>query len=223
MGESGILPKGRCEYLSQAIFSHGISYLSIGFQEAGMIEDRVRCFGEGDPLMAAYHDEEWGIPVHDDRHLFETLILDCFQAGLSWRTILNKRRNFRGAFYHFNAKKIATFTEEDIERLLSDRGIVRNRLKIEATIQNAGAFLKIQETHGSFDHFMWQFTDYQTLKGPGAICWEEVPTSTPESDAMSKALKKEGFKFVGTTICYAFMQAVGMVDDHLVGCFRYRK
>ena len=188
-----------------------------------MIEDRVRCFGEGDPLMAAYHDEEWGVPVHDDRQLFETLILDCFQAGLSWRTILYKRKHFRRAFYNFNAKKIAAFTEEDIERLLADRGIVRNRLKIEATIHNARVFLKIQETYGSFDDFIWRFTDYRTLKGSGAICWEEVPTSTPESDAMSTALKEEGFKFVGTTICYAFMQAVGMADDHLIGCFRYRK
>jgi DNA-3-methyladenine glycosylase I len=188
-----------------------------------MIEDRVRCFGEGDPIMAAYHDEEWGIPVHDDRQLFETLILDCFQAGLSWRIILNKRKNFRHAFSGFNANKIARFAEGDIERLLSDSGIVRNRLKIEATINNAQAFLEIQRTHGSFEHFLWSFTNFRTLRGPGALCWEEVPTSSPESDAMSKALKEHGFKFVGTTICYAFMQAVGMVDDHLVGCFRYGK
>jgi DNA-3-methyladenine glycosylase I len=186
-----------------------------------MIEDRVRCFGEGDPLMAAYHDEEWGVPVHDDKQLFEKLILDCFQAGLSWRIILSKRKHFRRAFSGFNAKKIVKFTDEDIERLLSDSGIVRNRLKIEATITNAQAFLDIQKTSGSFDHFIWRFTDYRTLKG--ALCWDEVPTSTPESDAMSSALKDHGFKFVGTTICYAFMQAIGMVDDHLVGCFKYRK
>jgi DNA-3-methyladenine glycosylase I len=188
-----------------------------------MIEDRVRCFGEGDPLMAAYHDEEWGVPVHDDKQLFEKLILDCFQAGLSWRIILSKRKHFRRAFSGFNAKKIVKFTDEDIERLLSDSGIVRNRLKIEATITNAQAFLDIQKTSGSFDHFIWRFTDYRTLKGPGALCWDEVPTSTPESDAMSSALKDHVFKFVGTTICYAFMQAIGMVDDHLVGCFKYRK
>ncbi len=188
-----------------------------------MIEDRVRCFGEGDPLMAAYHDEEWGMPVHADRLLFENLVLDGFQAGLSWSIILNKRKHFRRAFNGFDAKKIARYSEEDVERLLSDSGIVRNRLKIEAAINNAQAFLNIQETYGSFDHFIWEFTNHQTLKGPGAICWEEVPSSTPESDAMSKALKEHGFKFVGTTICYAFMQAVGMVDDHLIGCFRYRK
>jgi len=187
-----------------------------------MIEDRVRCFGEGDPLMAAYHDEEWGVPVHDDKQLFEKLILDCFQAGLSWRIILSKRKHFRRAFSGFNANKIVKFTDEDVERLLSDSGIVRNRLKIESTITNAQAFLDIQKTFGSFDHFIWRFTDYRTLKG-GALCWDEVPTSTPESDAMSCALKEHGFKFVGTTICYAFMQAIGMVDDHLVGCFKYRK
>jgi DNA-3-methyladenine glycosylase I len=187
-----------------------------------MIEDRVRCFGEGDPLMAAYHDEEWGVPVHDDKRLFEILILDCFQAGLSWRIILNKRKHFRRAFCGFDAKKIARFNDEDVESLLSDPGIVRNRLKIQAAISNAQAYLDIQQTYGSFDHFIWGFTDYRTLKGPGAICWEEVPSSTPESDAMSEALKGHGFKFVGTTICYAFMQAVGMVDDHLVGCFKYR-
>lgn len=187
-----------------------------------MIEDRVRCFGEGDPLMAAYHDEEWGVPVHDDKQLFEKLILDCFQAGLSWRIILSKRKHFRRAFHGFNARKIVKFTGDDVERLLSDSGIVRNRLKIEATVTNAQAFLDIQKTFGSFDHFIWRFTDYRTLNG-GALCWDEVPTSTPESDAMSSALKEHGFKFVGTTICYAFMQAIGMVDDHLVGCFKYRK
>lgn len=188
-----------------------------------MIEDRVRCFGEGDPLMAAYHDEEWGVPVHDDKILFEFLILEGFQAGLSWRIILNKRKNFRRALDGFNAEKVARYTEEDIDRLLSDAGIIRNRLKIGSTITNAQAFLEIQESFGSFDKYIWRFTNYQTLKGPGAICWEEVPSSNPESDAMSKDLKAHGFKFVGTTICYAFMQAVGMVDDHLVGCFRYRR
>ncbi|OGO18047.1 MAG: DNA-3-methyladenine glycosylase [Chloroflexi bacterium RBG_16_48_8] len=188
-----------------------------------MIEDRIRCFGEGDPLMAAYHDEEWGVPVHDDRLLFEHLILDCFQAGLSWRVILNKRKNFRRAFNGFHAKKIAGYSEEDIERLLSSVGIVRNRLKIEATIDNAKAFLNIQDSFNSFDEYIWRFTDFRTLKGRGAICWEEVPTSSPESEAMAEDLKGRGFKFVGTTICYAFMQAVGMVDDHLIGCFRFRQ
>ena len=188
-----------------------------------MIEDRIRCFGEGDPLMAAYHDEEWGVPVHDDRLLFEHLILDCFQAGLSWRTILHKRKNFRPAFDGFNAEKIAKYNEDDLVRLLSDPGIVRNRLKIQATINNAQVYLDIQEAFGSFDQYLWSFLDHKTLKGPDALCWEEVPTSSPESDAMAKDLKSKGFKFIGTTICYAFMQAVGMVDDHLVGCFRYHK
>jgi DNA-3-methyladenine glycosylase I len=187
-----------------------------------MLEDRVRCFGEGDPLMAAYHDEEWGVPVHDDRLLFEHLTLDIFQAGLSWRTILYKRKNFRRAFDGFNPKKISKYTEGDIVRLLSDPGIVRNRLKIQATINNAKVYLEIQKSFGSFDDYIWNFTDHQTLRGHGAICWDEVPTSSPESDAMAEDLKSKGFKFVGTTICYAFMQAVGMVDDHLVGCFRYR-
>jgi DNA-3-methyladenine glycosylase I len=188
-----------------------------------MIEERIRCFGEGDPLMAAYHDEEWGVPVHNDRLLFEHLILDCFQAGLSWRTILHKRENFRRAFDGFKVEKIARYMDEDFDRLLSDAGIIRNRLKIEATIQNAGAFLEVKDSYGTFDRYIWQFTNYETLRGPGAICWEEVPTSSPESDAMSEDLKARGFKFIGTTICYAFMQAVGMVDDHLIGCFRYRK
>ena len=188
-----------------------------------MIDDRIRCFGDGDPLMAAYHDEEWGVPVHDDRQLFEKLILDSFQAGLSWRTILHKRKNFRKAFHGFNPKKIANYSEGDVVRLLSDAGIVRNRLKIQATITNAQIYLEIQEKEGSFEEYIWSFANHKVLKGPPAICWEEVPTSSPESDAMSADLKARGFKFVGTTICYAFMQAVGMVDDHLVGCFRYRK
>ena len=188
-----------------------------------MIEDRIRCFGDGDPLMAAYHDEEWGVPVHDDRLLFEKLTLDSFQAGLNWRTILHKRTNFRKAFHGFNPTKIAKYTEGDIVRLMSDAGIVRNRQKILATINNAQIYLEIQKSVGSFDEYLWSFTDHKTIKGPRALCWDEVPTSIPESDAMAKDLKSRGFKFVGPTICYAFMQAVGMVDDHLVGCFRYRK
>ena len=186
-----------------------------------MTDDRNRCWGDGDPLMEAYHDEEWGDPEHDDRRLFESLVLDGFQAGLSWRTILHKRENFRAAFDHFDAKKIARYDEVDIARLLSDAGIVRNRLKINAAISNARRFLEIQEEFGSFDHYIWQFTNYETIKGVDAKSWEGLPTSSPESDAMSADLKARGFKFVGTTICYAFMQAVGMVDDHLVNCYKY--
>jgi len=183
-----------------------------------------RCFWTGDdPLMIEYHDNEWGDAVHDDRKLFEYLILDAFQAGLSWRTILYKRENFRTAFDQFDAKKIAAYTAADRKRLLADAGIIRNRLKIEAAITNAQRFLDIQKEFGSFDHYIWQFTNHQTLRNPRGVARETMPTSTPESDAMSRDLKKRGFKFVGTTICYAFMQAIGMVDDHLVGCFKYKR
>lgn len=182
-----------------------------------------RCSWTGDdPLMISYHDHEWGDPVHDDRKLFEYLILDAFQAGLSWRTILHKRENFRNAFDNFDAHKIARYTDADRKRLLADAGIIRNRLKINAAISNAKLFLDVQQEFGSFDKYIWQFTNYQTLRDPNGVTIETMPTSTPESDAMSTDLKKRGFKFVGTTICYAFMQAIGMVDDHLVGCFKYR-
>ena len=180
-----------------------------------------RCAWAGtDALMVAYHDEEWGVPVHDDRKLFEFLVLDAFQAGLSWKTILHKRENFRAAFDGFDAERVARYGDRERARLLADAGIVRNRMKVDATIGNAREFLRIQEEHGSFDHWIWQFTDGKTLKNS----WEslsEVPALTDESDAMSKALKAEGFKFVGSTICYAFMQAAGMVNDHETGRFRY--
>ena len=186
-----------------------------------MTSKKSRCFwAENNSLMAAYHDNEWGDPVHDDQKLFEYLILDAFQAGLSWQTILNKRENFRAAFDNFDAQKIAEYTEEDKQRLLNNAGIVRNRLKIDAAISNAQKFLIIQNEFGSFDKYIWQFTNYQTLRDPKGMTKETMPTSTTESDAMSKNLKKRGFKFVGTTICYAFMQAIGMVDDHVVGCFK---
>ncbi|NIM93241.1 MAG: DNA-3-methyladenine glycosylase I [Anaerolineales bacterium] len=188
-----------------------------------MMAEIKRCFGDSDPLMAQYHDEEWGVPVHDDRALFEHLALDSFQAGLSWRTILNKRENFRAAFDNFEPEIVAQYDESDRERLLGDAGIVRNRLKIEAAINNAKAFLEIQAEFGSFDQYIWGFTNYQTLRGPDAEGWDGLPSSSPESDAMSKDLKERGFKFVGTTICYAFMQAIGMVDDHLTWCFRRGK
>jgi DNA-3-methyladenine glycosylase I len=182
----------------------------------------VRCFGTGDPLMEAYHDEEWGVPVCDDRRLFEKLLLDGFQAGLSWRTVLHKRDNFRRAFDGFEPEKMARYGERQRQRLLNDAGIIRNRLKINAAITNAQAYLALMEREESFSEFLWSFTGGKTLRRDKIESWEDVPSSTPESDAMSKALKAEGFKFVGTTICYAFMQAVGMVDDHLETCFRYR-
>lgn len=173
-----------------------------------------------DPLMRKYHDEEWGVPLHDDGKLFEFIILDAFQAGLSWKTVLYKRENFRKAFAGFDPEKIARFGEPRVEKLMQDAGIIRNRLKIQATIQNARAFLQVQQAFGSFDRYIWQFTDYRTLdmeRKPG-----DAPQATsPQSDAMSKALKKQGFRFVGSTICYAFMQASGMVNDHLVTCSRH--
>jgi len=171
--------------------------------------------------MIAYHDKEWGVPVHDDRTLFEFLILEGAQAGLSWRSILHKRENYRKAFKNFDARKIARFDAKDVKRLLADAGIVRNRLKIAATIANAKAFLSVQKEFGPFDAYIWEFVGgkprdnkIKTLK--------DIPAKTSVSDAMSKDLKKRGFKFVGSTICYAFMQAVGMVNDHETKCFRYK-
>jgi DNA-3-methyladenine glycosylase I len=180
-----------------------------------------RCPWAHSELMIRYHDEEWGVPVHDDAKLFEFLILEGAQAGLSWETILNKRENYRAAFDRFDAEKIARYDHVKIAQLLKDPGIVRNRLKIASTIQNARVFLRLQKEPGSFDGYIWQFVggrpENHRLKS-----MRQVRSSTPQSDAMSKALKKEGFTFVGSTICYAFMQAVGMVNDHLVTCFRYR-
>ncbi len=164
-----------------------------------------------------YHDHEWGVPLHDDDKLFEFLILEGFQAGLSWITILRKRDNFRKAFDDFNATKIVKYDAEKVEALMQDSGIIRNRLKIEGTITNARLFLEIQAEYGSFAQYIWQFGGGQTLVNQWNSS-KEVPASTEISDAMSKALKKQGFKFIGTTICYAFMQATGMVDDHLVDC-----
>lgn len=182
---------------------------------------KQRCeWCEGSDLEREYHDNEWGVPLHDDQKLFEFLILDAFQAGLSWRIVLQKRENFRAAFDQFNAHKIATYGPAKIKQLLQNTGIIRNRLKIEATIVNARAFLSIQEEFGSFDHFIWQFTQNKVLvHAPQTM--DEIPSSSPESDALSKALKKRGFKFVGTTICYAFMQASGLINDHKTSCFRY--
>ncbi len=180
-----------------------------------------RCpWSVANPQQIAYHDSEWGVPLHDDRLLFEFLILEGAQAGLSWDTILKKRDNYRAAFDRFNAKKIARYDRKKIAALMSNQGIVRNRLKIESTVINAQKFLEVQAQCGSFDAYIWQFTGGKTLQHK----WRssaQVPASTAQSDAMSKALKQRGFKFVGTTICYAYMQAAGMVNDHLVSCFRY--
>ncbi|CAG7647731.1 DNA-3-methyladenine glycosylase I [Paenibacillus allorhizosphaerae] len=173
-----------------------------------------------DPLYIDYHDKEWGVPVHDDRQLFEMLTLEGAQAGLSWYTVLKKRENYREAFDGFDPQLVAAYDEEKIAALLADPGLIRNRLKIRGTVTNAQAFLRVQQEFGSFDRFIWSFVGGSPILGR----WEslkEVPVSTPESDAMSKALKKRGFTFVGTTICYAYMQATGMVMDHTTSCFRY--
>ena len=174
-----------------------------------------------DPLYVAYHDEEWGVPSHDDRHLFEMLTLEGAQAGLSWITILRKREAYRAAFAGFDPVKVARFTPARIERLLANPGIVRNRLKVEGTVRNARAFLATQKTFGTFDRYIWQFVGGTPMVNHPKTLTQVRPTS-PESDAMSRDLKKRGFTFVGSTICYAFMQATGMVNDHLVGCFRYK-
>ena len=186
--------------------------------------EKKRCTWPGkeekETLMIKYHDEEWGVPVHDDKLHFEYLILDGFQAGLSWRTILNKRQNFKNAFHGFNPEKIAKFTEKDVKRLMEDEGIIRNRLKIKGAVKNAMAFLKLQKEFGSFDKYIWQFTKNKTIHNKFTEL-KELPAQTEESDNMSKDLKKRGFTFVGPTICYAYMQAAGMVNDHVVDCFRY--
>jgi DNA-3-methyladenine glycosylase I len=170
--------------------------------------------------MVAYHDEEWGVPVHDDRLLFEFLVLEGAQAGLSWSTILKKRDGYRAAFENFSPEKVAAFDEERVEGLLLDPGIVRNRLKVRSAVINARAILALQEEHGSFDHYIWQFVGGRTIQNQ-LESLTEIPSQTPQSVAMSKDLLRRGFKFVGPTICYAFMQAVGMVNDHLVDCFRH--
>jgi len=182
--------------------------------------EKQTCGWAKKPLDIEYHDTEWGVPVHDDRKLFEFLVLDAFQAGLSWSTILAKRENFRKAFDNFDYQKIVNYDQKKIEALLKDSGIIRNKLKINATISNAKAFIEVQKEFGSFDKYNWSFTGGKTLLNS----WKEmkdIPATSKESDAMSKDLKKRGFKFVGSTICYAFMQAAGMVNDHLVSCFRY--
>ncbi|WP_046756346.1 DNA-3-methyladenine glycosylase I [Kordia jejudonensis] len=185
--------------------------------------DKKRCTWCGnDPLYVAYHDEEWGVPVRDDDTLFEFLILETFQAGLSWITILRKRENFRKAFDNFDYKKIANYGAAKYESLLQDAGIIRNKLKIKATITNAQAFMKIQEEFGSFSDYIWKFTDGKQIQN-AFTKRQDVPATTELSDALSKDLKKRGFKFVGSTVMYAHMQATGMVNDHTVSCFRYKE
>lgn len=174
----------------------------------------------GDPLYEHYHDTEWGVPVYDDAKLFEFLILETFQAGLSWITILRKRENFRAAFDNFDYQTIAAYTEAKLEALMQDAGIIRNRLKIKATVSNAQAFMKVQEEFGSFSKYIWAFTNGKPITN-SVVNYKEAPATTPLSDAISKDLKKRGFKFVGSTVIYAHMQATGMVNDHEVDCFRY--
>ncbi len=185
-----------------------------------MVQMTKRCDWAKTDLMIAYHDKEWGIPVHDDRTLFEFLILEGAQAGLSWEIILRKRDNYRAAFDRFDAAKIAKYNQARVARLLGNAGIIRNRLKIGAAIQNARAFLEVQKEFGSFDAFIWQFIDGKPRKRKRG---QAIVATSPVSDAMSKDLSRRGFKFVGSTICYAFMQAVGMVNDHNPACFRYNE
>jgi DNA-3-methyladenine glycosylase I len=182
----------------------------------------IRCDWAKNELAMLYHDREWGVPCHDDRVLFEFLVLEGAQAGLSWDTILRKRENYRAAFGGYNPAEVSRYNQKKIESLMNNEGIVRNRLKILSTVQNAKAFLEVQKEFGSFDHYVWQFVDGNP-KVNTRTSLKQVPARTAESDAMSKDLKKWGFSFVGSTICYAFMQAVGMVNDHITTCFRYRQ
>jgi len=186
-------------------------------------DSKLRCAWPGsDEIMIRYHDEEWGVPVHDDLIWFEFMVLDAFQAGLSWKTVLHKREAFRQVFYGFDPVKVARMSDKETENARQNPAIIRNRLKIRAAVKNAGVFLKVQEKWGSFDSFIWSFTNGEAIHNS----WRElneVPASTPLSDTVSSALKKEGFSFVGSTICYALLQAAGVVNDHLVHCFRYEE
>ena len=189
--------------------------------DAKLEDTRVRCSWARSPLMVAYHDAEWGVPVHDDHKLFEFLTLEGAQAGLSWETILKKREAYREAFLNFDPQRVARFTPARVERLLRNDGIVRNRLKIDSTVRNARAFLAIQKEFGSFDAYVWGFVGGRPRVNRRRTL-TQVPPRTTESDALSRDLLRRGFKFVGSTICYAFMQAVGLVNDHTIDCFRYR-
>ncbi len=182
-----------------------------------------RCnWGNSNPLMIKYHDEEWGVPLHDDRKLFEFFVLEGFQAGLSWQIVLNKREGFREAFDHFDPEIVAKYDRLKMEELMNNASIIRNRLKIAACINNARCFLEVQNEFGSFDKYIWQFVDYKSIVNSFSDL-KDLPAKTPLSDKISKDLKKRGFKFVGSTVIYAHMQATGMVNDHLVGCFRYKE
>lgn len=186
------------------------------------MKERCSWPGTKSEIMITYHDEEWGVPVHDDQKWFEFIVLDGFQAGLSWSTIMNKRENFHKAFDNFDYKKVAKYNQKKIDQLLQDAGIIRNKLKVQAAITNAQALMKVQEEFGTFDKYIWRFTGGNTIHNK----WKkmsQVPATSNESDAMSKDLKKRGFKFVGSTICYAFMQSAGMVNDHVVSCFRHKE
>ena len=186
-------------------------------------DNKTRCsWCLSEQLYIDYHDEEWGEPVHDDQLLFEMLILEGAQAGLSWITVLRKRENYRKAFDNFNPKKIIKYKEKKIQALLQNEGIIRNKLKINSVVTNAKIFLEIQKEFGSFDHYIWKFTDYKTIVNRPKTM-SQVPATSKESDAMSKDMKKRGFKFIGSTICYAFMQACGMVDDHVMSCWKKKK
>ncbi|MCD4732264.1 MAG: DNA-3-methyladenine glycosylase I [Bacteroidales bacterium] len=187
-----------------------------------MSEKKTCSWPNNNPLMIAYHDDEWGVPVHDDQKHFEFMVLDAFQAGLSWAIVLKKREGFRKAFENFKIEKITNFDENKIQELLLDASIIRNQQKIRATINNAQRFLEIQMEFGSFDKYIWQFTDNKTKLNKWTSL-DQLPATSAESDAMSKDLKHRGFKFAGSTICYAYMQAAGMVNDHLVECFRYKE
>ncbi len=184
------------------------------------MKEKKRCWGGNDPLMTAYHDQEWGVPLHDDRMLFEFLVLEGMQAGLSWSTILRKRENFRSSFAGFDVSRVAAYCNRDVQRLLQDPGIIRNRLKSEAAINNAQRFLEVQKEFGSFDRYIWGFVDRTPIRNRFRSL-SDLPARTPMSDKISKDLKERGFKFVGSTIVYADMQATGMVNDHMVHCFRY--
>ncbi|MGD8524457.1 MAG: DNA-3-methyladenine glycosylase I [Desulfobacterales bacterium] len=188
-----------------------------------MIDDKPRCAWPGaDELMLRYHDEEWGVPVHEDRKWFEYIVLDGFQAGLSWKTVLHKRASFKKVFHNFDPHKVAAMSDKEMEMACQNPAIIRNRLKIRAAIKNATAFLKMQEKHNSFDTYIWSFSNGKIIHNRWKKI-EELPASTPLSDAVSKALKTEGFSFVGTTICYAILQAAGVVNDHLIHCFRHKE
>lgn len=183
--------------------------------------EKIRCFGDQDKLLAEYHDNEWGIPVHNDRHLFEMLVLEGAQAGLNWQMVLKKREDYRKLFHHFDPIKVAAMSDEDLNSLLKNPKIIRNRLKIYSARRNAQVFIKIQEEFGSFDKYIWQFVNNKSIVNNWKTI-KDLPATSPESEAISKDLKKRGMTFVGPTIIYAFMQAVGLVNDHIVTCWRYK-